>query len=121
MWSAGEQAARLLTWTSRAFRNDLHGGSDLKAVLDALLAGSTDDESLAPDAWARNHPEPIGVYRQKQRLPGRGCLPEPGIATAQRRRPPVSVSWRRLSACEDKYRDEARGGMGSCRDTTFSV
>ena len=75
MWSAGEQAARLLTWTSRALRNDLHGGSDLKAVLDALLAGETDDESLAPDAWARNHPGAIGVYRQEERHPRRGFLP----------------------------------------------
>ena len=65
--SAGEQAARLMTLTSSALRNDLHVGLYLKAVLDALLAGSTDYESLAPDVWARNHPEAIRVYRQQER------------------------------------------------------
>ena len=56
-----------MTLTSSALRNDLHVGIYLKAVLDALLAGSTDYESLAPDVWARNHPETIRVYRQEER------------------------------------------------------
>ena len=65
--AAGEQAAMLMTLTSSALRNDLHVGMYLKAVLDALLAGSTDYAALAPDVWARQHPEAIRRYRQEER------------------------------------------------------
>ncbi|MFN6106196.1 MAG: hypothetical protein ACK5EA_17335 [Planctomycetaceae bacterium] len=66
---SGRAGGAAETLTSRALWNDLHVGLDLKAVLDTLLAGSTDDESPAPDVWARNHHETIGVSRQKERLP----------------------------------------------------
>jgi hypothetical protein len=52
---------------SSALRNDLHVGMYLKAVLDALLAGSTDYAALAPDVWAQHHPEAIRRYRQEER------------------------------------------------------
>ena len=65
--AAGEQAAMLMTLTSSAVRNDLHVGMYLQAVLDALLAGSTDYAALAPDVWARQHPEAIRRYRQEER------------------------------------------------------
>ena len=48
-------------------RNDLDVYSYVKGVLDALLAGSTDYESLRPDHWAAAHPEAIRVYRQEER------------------------------------------------------
>ncbi len=57
----------LMTLTSSARRNDLHVGINLKAVHDALLAGSTDYASLAPDVWAQQHPEAIRDYRQEER------------------------------------------------------
>lgn len=64
---AGERAANFLTLVSSAVRNDLDVYSYVKAVLDALLAGSTDYESLRPDQWAAAHPEAIRVYRQEER------------------------------------------------------
>ena len=65
--AAGDQAAMLMTLTSSALRNDLHVGMYLQAVLDALLAGSTDYAALAPDVWAGQHPEAIRRYRQEER------------------------------------------------------
>jgi hypothetical protein len=65
--AAGEQAAMLMTLTSSALRNDLHVGMYLQAVLDALLAGSTDYAALAPDVWAQHHPKAIRRYRQEER------------------------------------------------------
>lgn len=53
---AGERAANFLTLVSSAVRNDLDVYSYVKGVLDALLAGSTDYESLRPDHWAAAHP-----------------------------------------------------------------
>lgn len=64
---AGEQAAMLMTLTSSALRNDLHVETYIKAVLDTLLAGSTDYDALAPEAWAKTHPEAIREYRQTER------------------------------------------------------
>lgn len=64
---AGERAANFLTLVSSAVRNDLDVYSYVKGVLDALLAGSTDYESLRPDHWAAAHPEAIRVYRQEER------------------------------------------------------
>ena len=52
---------------SSALRNDLDVYSYVKAVLDALLAGSRDYESLRPDKWAAAHPEAIRVYREEER------------------------------------------------------
>lgn len=64
---AGEQAAMLMTLTRSALRNDLHVETYIKAVLDTLLAGSTDYDALAPEAWAKTHPEAIREYRQTER------------------------------------------------------
>ena len=64
---AGEQAAMLMTLTSSALWNDLHVETYIKAVLDTLLAGSTDYDALAPEAWAKTHPEAIRAYRQTER------------------------------------------------------
>ena len=64
---AGERAANFLTLVSSALRNDLDVYTYIKAVLDALLAGSTDYASLRPDRWAAAHPEAIRVYRQEER------------------------------------------------------
>ena len=52
---------------SSALRNDLDVYSYIQAVLDALLAGSTDYEGLRPDIWAAAHPEAIRVYRREER------------------------------------------------------
>lgn len=65
--SAGERAANFLTLVSSAIRNDLDVYSYLKSLFDALLAGSTDYESLRPDKWADAHPEAIREYRQEER------------------------------------------------------
>ena len=52
---------------SSAVRNDLDVWAYVKDVLDQLLLGSTDYESLRPDRWAQAHPEAIREYRQKER------------------------------------------------------
>jgi len=65
--AAGERAADLLTLVSSAVRNDLDVWAYVKDVLDQLLLGSTDYESLRPDRWAQAHPEAIREYRQKER------------------------------------------------------
>jgi len=64
--AAGEQAPILMMLTSSSLRNDLHVGVNLKALLDAMLAGSTDYASLAPDFWAQQHPEEIRHYRKRE-------------------------------------------------------
>jgi transposase len=64
---AGERAANFLTLVSSALRNDLDVYVYIKAVLDALLAGSTDYAALRPDVWAQAHPEAIRTYRQEER------------------------------------------------------
>jgi len=65
--AAGERAADLATLVSSAVRNDLDVWAYVKDVLDQLLAGSTDYESLRPDNWATSHPEFIRTYRQDER------------------------------------------------------
>ncbi len=64
---SGERAANFLTLVSSALRNDLDVYAYLKAVLDALLSGSTDYAALRPDTWATAHPESIRAYRQAER------------------------------------------------------
>jgi transposase len=64
---AGKRAANFLTLVSSALRNDLDVYVFIKAVLDALLAGSTDYASLRPDNWAKAHPEAIRQYRKEER------------------------------------------------------
>ncbi len=65
--AAGERAADFMTLVSSAVRNDLDVWAYVKDVLDQLLAGSTDYESLRPDIWKKSHPESIRVYRAKER------------------------------------------------------
>jgi transposase len=64
---AGIRAATLLTIVSTAVRNDLDVWAYVKDVLDQLLAGSTDYESLRADVWKRSHPEAIRRYRADER------------------------------------------------------
>ena len=68
--AAGERAANFLTLVSSAVRNDLDVYAYVKAVLDALLSGSTDYESLRPDDWA------VCTPRSDPRLPP-GRTPRP--------------------------------------------
>jgi transposase len=65
--AAGERAADFLTLVSSAVRNDLDVWAYVKDVLDQLLAGSTDYESLRPDIWRQSHPESIRQYRVEER------------------------------------------------------
>ncbi len=65
--AAGERAADFLTLVSSAVRNDLDVWAYVKDVLDQLLAGSTDYDSLRPDIWKQSHPESIRTYRTKER------------------------------------------------------
>ncbi len=64
---AGERAADLITIMSSALRNDLDAWYYIKDVLDQLLAGSTDYESLRPDNWKAAHPEHVRTYRVEER------------------------------------------------------
>ena len=64
---AGERAADFMTLVSSAVRNDLDVWAYVKDVLDQLLSGSTDYESLRPDIWKKSHPESIRTYRAKER------------------------------------------------------
>jgi hypothetical protein len=64
---AGERSAMMMTLVSSAKRHDLDVGLYIKDVLDQLLAGSTDYESLLPDRWKQSHPEAIREYRQEER------------------------------------------------------
>jgi hypothetical protein len=64
---AGERAANFFTLVSSALRNDLDVYAYLKAVLDALLAGSSDYAALRPDVWAQAHPEAARDYRKEER------------------------------------------------------
>ena len=65
--AAGERAADFLTLVSSAVRNDLDVWAYIKDVLDRLLAGSTNYESLRPDIWRQAHPESIRQYRVDER------------------------------------------------------
>jgi len=65
--AAGERAADFFTFVSSAVRNDLDVWSYIKDVLDQLLDGSTDYESLRPDIWKQSHPESIRQYRVEER------------------------------------------------------
>ena len=64
---AGKRMANFLTLVSSALRNDLDVYVYIKAVLDALLAGSTDYASLRADTWAQAHPEALRNYRKEER------------------------------------------------------
>lgn len=64
---SGEQSAQLMSLVSSAKRHDLDVWAYVKDVLDQLLAGSTDYESLLPDVWKRSHPEAVREYREEER------------------------------------------------------
>ena len=63
----GERSAGYLTLVSSAHRHDLDVWLYVKDVLDQLLAGTTDYESLLPWNWATAHPEAIRKYRVEER------------------------------------------------------
>ena len=64
---AGYRAANLMTIVSTAARNDLDVWVYLKHILDQILAGCTDWESLRADRWKQQHPEAIRTYRVDER------------------------------------------------------
>lgn len=65
--NGGERNAAFLTLASCAIRNDLDVWVYVKDVLDQLLTGSTDYDSLLPEQWAARHPESIRQYRAEER------------------------------------------------------
>jgi len=65
--AGGERSAGFMTLVSSALRNDLDVWQYVKDVLDQLLAGVTDYQSLLPWNWAATHPEAIRQYRVKER------------------------------------------------------
>jgi len=65
--AAGSRAANLMTIVSTAARNDLDVWSYLKDVLDQILAGCTDWESLRADRWKQQHPNAVRTYRVEER------------------------------------------------------
>jgi hypothetical protein len=79
---AGIRAATLLTLISTALRNDLDVWAYLKDVLNKLLAGSTDYESLRADLWKQSHPESVRTYRSEER---RDTANRTKLTRAQRR------------------------------------
>jgi hypothetical protein len=56
-----------MTIVSTAVRNDLDVSVYLKDVLDKILAGYTDWESLRADRWKESHPQAIRNYREEER------------------------------------------------------
>ena len=65
--SAGSRAANLMTIVSTAARNDLDVWAYLKDVLDRILTGCTDWESLRADRWKEQHPQAVRDYRADER------------------------------------------------------
>jgi transposase len=65
--ASGERSAKMMSLVSSARRHDLDTRVYMEDVLQQLLAGSTDYESLLPDVWKQAHPEAIRRYRQEER------------------------------------------------------
>ena len=63
----GDRAATLMSLVSSAIRNDLDVAAYVKDVLDQLLAGCTDYDSLTPHVWKQTHPDAIRTYRADER------------------------------------------------------
>ncbi len=80
----GERTAGFLTLASSALHNDLDVWAYVKDVLDQLLSGLTDYESLLPWKWAKSHPESIRQYRVEER---RNRRDHQRTARANRRQP----------------------------------
>ncbi len=59
----GERAAGFMTLVSSAVRNNLHVWQYVKDVLDRLLAGRKDYDSMLPWVWAEELPDQIRQYR----------------------------------------------------------
>jgi hypothetical protein len=64
---AGERSAMMMSLVSSARRHDLQIGRYVQDVLEQLLAGSTDYQSLLPDVWKQTHPDAIREYRVQER------------------------------------------------------
>lgn len=64
---SGERSAKMMSLVSSARRHDLDTRAYIEDVLQQLLDGSTDYESLLPDVWKQTHPESIRRYRQEER------------------------------------------------------
>ena len=64
---SGERSAKMMSLVSSARRHDLDTRAYIKDVLQQLLDGSTDYESLLPDVWKQSHPASIRRYRQEER------------------------------------------------------
>lgn len=80
--AAGQRAANLMTIISTAARNDLDVHAYLKDILDQILAGCTDWDSLRADRWKEQHPEAIRTYRADER---RDAIDRRQARRAQRR------------------------------------
>jgi transposase len=80
--AGGEQSAQLMTLVSSARRHDLDVWVYIKDVLDQLLAGSTDYQSLLPNVWKKSHPEAVREYRVAER---RDKAERKQVAAAKRR------------------------------------
>jgi transposase len=65
--AAGYRAADLMSLVSSAHRNDLDIFVYVKDILDRLLAGETNYNTLRPDVWKQSHPEAIRIYRVEER------------------------------------------------------
>lgn len=81
--AAGFRAANLMTIISTAARNDLDVWIYLKDVLDQILAGCTDWESLRADIWKQRHSEAVRDYRVEER---RDAIDRRNLRRARRRR-----------------------------------
>ena len=65
--AAGYRSANLMSLVSSAARNDLDVFMYMKAVLERLLAGETNYDTLRPDVWKQSHPEALRLYCQEER------------------------------------------------------
>ncbi|MFM7845475.1 MAG: IS66 family transposase [Planctomycetota bacterium] len=80
--AGGERAATLMSLVSSAIRNHLDVTAYIKDILEKLLAGCTDYESLLPHNWALTHPAAVRAYRVEER---RDAIDRRQIARARRR------------------------------------
>jgi transposase len=110
--AAGYRAANLMTIISTAARNDLDVWSYLKDVLDQILAGCTDWESLRADCWKAQHPEAVRTYRVEERRDATdtvrvALIDASSLATTTSSSQPQVAAW---SSCTVTPRTEIRAG-----------
>jgi len=87
----GERAAGLLTLVSSAVRNNLHVWQYVKDVLQQLLDGSTDYDSMLPWVWGEANPAAIRQYRINEkagRARNRNRNPAPSQSPSSAVEPP---------------------------------